>query len=74
MDEFALSKSSKIVLAAFLSGKITQGEILDSTGLAERTVRYAISILKERGLIIEINSMRDARKRKYYLKGGEKNE
>jgi predicted HTH transcriptional regulator len=65
VNDFA--KSSKLVLAALLDGNVTQREILDSTGLAERTLRYAISDLKHRGLIREINSVRDVRRKKYFL-------
>jgi len=69
VNDFALSKSSRLVLGALIAGKVTQGEILEFTKLPERTLRYAISILRKKGLISEINSVRDARFKKYFLRG-----
>jgi hypothetical protein len=69
VNDFALSKSSRLVLDAIISGKVTQGEILNETDLSERTIRYVISKLKLADLILEINSVRDARRRKYFWSG-----
>ena len=68
MNDFALSKSSRLVLDALIAGKVTQGEILEFTKLSERTLRYSISILKSKGFILEINSIRDVRFKKYFLR------
>ena len=67
MNDFALSKSSRLVLDALISGKVTRGEILEFTKLSERTLRYAISVLKKMGFVLEINSVRDTRFKKYFL-------
>jgi hypothetical protein len=42
-------------------------EILNITKLPERTIRYNISILKKQGVIREIVSINDLRKKKFYL-------
>jgi hypothetical protein len=68
VNDFALSKSSRLVLDALIAGKVTRGQILEFANISERTLRYAISILKIKGLVLEISSVRDARFKKYFLR------
>ncbi|MGA9151975.1 MAG: helix-turn-helix domain-containing protein [Candidatus Nitrosopolaris sp.] len=44
---------------------IDQGELISLTHLPRRTIQNAIEELKSQGLIVERNSMEDARKRVY---------
>ena len=50
------------------TGSQTHRDIVLSTGLAPRTVRYALRRLKENGLIIEKFNFRDARQAIYMPK------
>jgi DNA-binding transcriptional ArsR family regulator len=50
------------------TGSQTHKDIVSSTGLAPRTVRYALRRLKESGLIIEKFNFRDARQAIYMPK------
>ena len=50
------------------TGSQTHKDIVLSTGLAPRTVRYALRRLKENGLIIEKFNFRDARQAIYMPK------
>jgi len=57
-----LPESSKKVLVALSESiELTHGDLVINTGLAPRTVRYALKKLKERRLIIEKFNFRDAR-------------
>ncbi|MDV0444245.1 winged helix-turn-helix domain-containing protein [Methanorbis rubei] len=50
------------------TGSQTHKDIVAGTGLAPRTVRYALKRLKEQGLIIEKFNFRDARQAIYQPK------
>lgn len=50
------------------AGSQTHKDIVAGTGLAPRTVRYALKRLKENGLIIEKFNFRDARQAIYQPK------
>lgn len=50
------------------TGSQTHKDIVAGTGLAPRTVRYALKRLKENGLIIEKFNFRDARQAIYQPK------
>ncbi|AEC51373.1 hypothetical protein PNA2_0457 [Pyrococcus sp. NA2] len=45
-------------------------EIARTTNLSERTVRYALKILRDQGLVREIFLLEDARRRVYTLNLG----
>ncbi|MDR0438798.1 MAG: ArsR family transcriptional regulator [Methanocalculaceae archaeon] len=49
-------------------GPRTHKDIVTDTGLAPRTVRYALKRLKENGLVIEKFNFRDARQAIYQSK------
>lgn len=61
MKEFALPKSARIIFEVLSSSTYTTKEIHEITNIPPRTVRFAISILRERGLIIEKISFKDLR-------------
>ncbi|HJK00928.1 MAG TPA: winged helix-turn-helix domain-containing protein [Methanocorpusculum sp.] len=50
------------------TGSQTHKDIVAGTGLAPRTVRYALKRLKENGLVIEKFNFRDARQAIYQPK------
>jgi len=47
---------------------LTHKDIVDKSGFAPRTVRYALRRLKEAGLIVEKFNFHDARQSNYQLK------
>lgn len=49
-----------------VTGSQTHKDLVQATGLAPRTVRYALRRLKENGLIIEKFNFRDARQMLYF--------
>ena len=62
MYRTTLPPSSKTVLEILnTGGAMTHKDIVEKSGLAPRTVRYALKKLKERQLIIEKFNFRDAR-------------
>ncbi|MEM5778686.1 MAG: hypothetical protein QXD43_04560 [Candidatus Aenigmatarchaeota archaeon] len=62
MDVFAQE-----VIKKFLSTPKSRQDLLKLTGLADRTLRYNISILKKKKLIIEYKNLKDMRKKMYLL-------
>jgi NAD+ kinase len=48
-------------------GEMTQKELIESTGLPNRTVRNALNILKEKGVISQRAHLRDARQSIYFV-------
>lgn len=50
------------------TASLTHKDIVDKTGLAPRTVRYALRRLKEAGLIVEKFNFHDARQSNFLLK------
>jgi len=48
------------------TGIQTHKDLVHGTGLAPRTVRYALRMLKEHGLVIEKFNFHDARQMLYY--------
>ena len=48
-------------------GEMTQKELIESTGLPNRTVRNALNILKEKDVISQRAHLRDARQSIYYV-------
>ncbi len=46
---------------------MTQKELIESTGLPNRTVRNALSILKEKGSIMQRAYLKDARQSIYFV-------
>ena len=60
---------SKVVTAIRnFSGGISQKDIAAATGLSERAVKYALSILESSGLVVELFILNDLRKKMYTLK------
>jgi len=68
---FVLPKSAQEVLRVLSSSTYTAQEIHEITNIPPRSVRFALNLLKKKGLIIEKTSFKDMRKR--YCTGG-KNE
>ena len=67
MQEKNLPNSCYAVLQLLeQTGIQTHKDLVHGTGLAPRTVRYALRKLKERGLIIEKFNFHDARQMLYY--------
>ncbi|MBT3940592.1 hypothetical protein HOD83_00590 [Candidatus Woesearchaeota archaeon] len=46
-------------------GELSQPAIKNLSQLSERSIRYALSILKQEGLVIEVINLIDVRKKKY---------
>ncbi len=71
MSIFALSNSSRKVLVVLASSNnFTIEQIREKTGLSERTLRFAISKLKESGLVSEVILFSDRRRKVFRLKEG----
>lgn len=67
MVSISMPKSCLSVLMQLeKSGVQTHKDLVLSTGLAPRTVRYALRRLKEEGLVVEKFNFRDARQSMYY--------
>ncbi|MHA2308046.1 MAG: NAD(+)/NADH kinase [Candidatus Heimdallarchaeaceae archaeon] len=59
--------SAKYIFKLLLrEGEMTQKELIESTGLPNRTVRNALNILKEKGVISQRPHLRDARQSIYF--------
>ena len=59
--------SAKYIFKLLLTeGEMTQKELIESTGLPNRTVRNALNILKEKGVISQRPHLRDARQSIYF--------
>ncbi|MFA4646218.1 helix-turn-helix domain-containing protein [Pyrococcus kukulkanii] len=58
-----------LVLQA-LERPMSSKELAKATNLSERTVRHALKVLKDSGMIREIYLLEDARKRLYALNPG----
>jgi len=66
---FALPESSRKVLVALTSSNnITIEQIKEKTGLSERTLRFAVQKLKERGLVSDVVLFSDRRRKVFRLK------
>ncbi len=74
MNDFALPKSVELVLNSLKNEPKTQKQILKETSLPPRTFRFAISKLRNLGVLKDISSLRDARVKFYKINGGDKNE
>ena len=60
--------SAKYIFKLLLTeGEMTQKELIESTGLPNRTVRNALNILKGKGVINQRPHLRDARQSIYYV-------
>ncbi len=60
--------SAKLVLKVLeYEGPLTQKDIARRTLLPPRTVRYALSLLLKKGLVIKTPNLRDARQSMYYV-------
>ncbi|HJJ26796.1 MAG TPA: helix-turn-helix domain-containing protein [Methanocorpusculum sp.] len=67
MENITMPKSCISVLMQLeMSGVQTHKDLVLSTGLAPRTVRYALRRLKSEGLVVEKFNFRDARQSMYY--------
>ncbi|MFA4641446.1 winged helix-turn-helix domain-containing protein [Pyrococcus kukulkanii] len=53
-----------------LEKPMSSKELAKATNLSERTVRYALKVLKDSGIIREIYLLEDARKRLYMVNPG----
>ena len=61
-----LPPSAKYVLKMLkIYGQASPKELVELTGLPERTVRYALSILLKKGLVKRVTDLRDSRRRIY---------
>ena len=64
----ARSPSAKLVYTVLEhEGELTQGEIARESRLCLRTVRYAVGVLEEHGLVSSRVSLEDARRSVYRL-------
>ncbi|WP_048151414.1 winged helix-turn-helix transcriptional regulator [Palaeococcus ferrophilus] len=67
--EFALPRSALKVLTALEKlGPASSKELSEKAGMSERTVRYALGILKEKGIVEELYLLGDTRRRTYRLR------
>ena len=55
-----------------IDGPLTPSEISEWTGLKQRTTRYALSRLRESGLVEVERVMGDARRKRYSLADGDR--
>ena len=63
------SVSKVVAVIRKFSGKgISQKEIIAATGLSERTVKYAISLLENSGIVTRLLLPNDLRKRIYTMR------
>ena len=64
----ACSPSAKLVYTVLEhEGELTQGEIARESRLCSRTVRYAVGVLEEHGLVSSRVSLEDARRSIYRI-------
>ncbi len=64
----ALPPSAKFILKILeIYGEATTKEIVEKTGLPERTIRYALATLVEKGLVKKVVNLRDTRQRIYKI-------
>ena len=69
MSIFVLPESSRRVLAALSSsGNLSLKSLKEKTVLPERTLRFAIYRLKERGLVSEFITFSDRRRKVFALR------
>jgi len=60
--------SAKYIFKLLLTeGEMTQKELIESTGLPNRTVRNALRIMKEKGIIMQRAYLKDARQSIYFV-------
>jgi len=63
-----LPPSAKLVAKVLeMDGPLAQAEVAEESLLPDRTVRYALTRLEERGLVSSQYSLQDARKQVYTL-------
>lgn len=68
----ALPPSAKLVVKTLeYEGRLTQAELVESTRLPDRTVRYALRELEDEDLVTSRISFADARQRVYSLRTAE---
>lgn len=67
MNDFAL----KLIKRSLLSSPKTFKVLLADTKLPERTLRYNLKLLKERGVVREVCSFSDLREKLFVLEGFE---
>jgi DNA-binding MarR family transcriptional regulator len=64
-----LPPSAKLVAKVLeTDAPLSQGDLAEESLLPDRTVRYALNRLEERGLVASRHSFRDARKQVYFLR------
>ena len=63
------SVSKVVAVIRKSSGGISQKELIATTGLSERSVKYALKALKFSGLIYELAIARDMRRKTYRMEG-----
>lgn len=63
MNQFA----SKLIKSALSSSPKTRQQLLEITKLPERTLRHNLAILKKQGLVKEISTLSDLRKKIFSL-------
>ncbi|MBW6462032.1 MAG: MarR family transcriptional regulator [DPANN group archaeon] len=62
----SIPKSGRIIYAVIKSNSsISYSQLLEKTNIPKRTLSYALSKLKEKGLIIEMPNFFDMRNKKY---------
>lgn len=67
--EFALPRSAlKVLRALEVMGPASSRELSEKAGMSERTVRYALSILKGKGIVEEVYLLGDTRRRAYRIR------
>lgn len=62
MDDFAQE-----VIRKALSTPRSRQELLRITALPDRTLRYNLSILKQKRLVIDYQTLKDMRRKMFYL-------
>jgi len=59
--------ASRLIKSALLSSPKTRQQLLEITKLPERTLRYHLATLKRQGLVKEISTLSDLRKKIFSL-------
>lgn len=68
IEELDLPPSAKYVYKMLeLTGEASVKDLVEITGLPERTVRHALSLLVDKGLVVRVFNLRDTRKRIYRI-------
>jgi len=67
VDNFGIS-GQKILQVLISSAALNQKQIADSTGLSERTIKYALKRLVSEKIVTEKSDISDMRRKIYFLR------